>query len=57
MLTARQCYHPSTCGHFTNRHFWREIDNALRVIRPEEMPNVQARYNVAPTQDVAVAFR
>lgn len=41
------------CGRYTHRYTWREIRKLYRLTL-QTAPNIPARYNVAPTQDVPV---
>jgi len=40
------------CGRFTRSHAWREIHEMYRLTDSEAGRNTEARYNIAPTQDV-----
>lgn len=40
------------CGRFTRFHTWREVLEMYRLLPSEEGRNTDARYNIAPTQDV-----
>jgi len=40
------------CGRFTRHHSWREIHAMYRLTEAEQGRNTEARYNIAPTQDV-----
>lgn len=40
------------CGRFTNFHTWAEIHAMYRLTDAERGRNTEARYNIAPTQDV-----
>jgi putative SOS response-associated peptidase YedK len=45
------------CGRFTQRLAWSELVRLYRITEAEPAPNALARYNVAPTQPVAVVRR
>jgi putative SOS response-associated peptidase YedK len=40
------------CGRFTRYHTWAEIHAMYRLLDSERGRNTEARYNIAPTQDV-----
>lgn len=40
------------CGRFTRYHSWRDIHRMYELTDSEEGRNTEARYNIAPTQDV-----
>ncbi len=40
------------CGRFTRYHTWAEIHAMYRLLDGERGRNTEARYNIAPTQDV-----
>lgn len=40
------------CGRFTRYHTWRDIWEMYRLLPAEQGRNTEARYNIAPTQDV-----
>jgi len=40
------------CGRFTQAYTWQQVHDAMSLIGPAR--NLEPRYNVAPTQDVAV---
>ena len=41
------------CGRFTRYHTWAEIHAMYRLLDGERGRNTEARYNIAPTQDVS----
>ena len=42
------------CGRFTQQLTWQQLHNLYRLRGPAPLPNLQPRYNGAPTQDFAV---
>jgi len=40
------------CGRYTRYHTWAEIHALYRLTARDEGRNTEARYNIAPTQDV-----
>lgn len=42
------------CGRFTQMMTWREIHELYSIAKPVAVPDLQARYNGAPTQDFSV---
>ena len=45
------------CGRYTNRLTWSEIVKLYRITSRQPALNLQPRYNIAPTQDVAAVRR
>ncbi len=41
------------CGRFTQLHTWNELHDLYTLIGQNDIPNLQPRYNVTPSQDVA----
>jgi putative SOS response-associated peptidase YedK len=42
------------CGRFTQLRSWTDLVRLYRITEPDPPPNWPPRYNVAPTQDIAV---
>ena len=45
------------CGRYTHRYTWAEIVQYCRLMDGGTPPNLQPRYNMAPTQDAPIIRR